>query len=69
MRRSGNSSHTYGIRRKHVFNIEPACMEDVESVEAVEAVEAVKEVEGTPRVDLDNHRVELMRALTRPNDA
>lgn len=31
-------------------------------------MEGMEGVEGTPRVDLDNHREELMRALTRPNE-
>lgn len=34
----------------------------------MEGVEAAEEVKGTPRVDLDNHMEELMRALTRPNN-
>jgi hypothetical protein len=35
--------------------------------ESMEGVEGLEDVEGTPRVDLDNHREELMRALTRSN--
>jgi len=35
--------------------------------ESMEGIEGLEVVEGTPRVDLDNHREELMRALTRPN--
>lgn len=31
-------------------------------------MEGLEGVEGTPRVDLDNHREELMRAPARPNE-
>lgn len=47
-RHSGNSGHTYGIRRSTSLKLE------MKGLEGVEVVEDLEDVKGTPRVDLDN---------------